>query len=388
MRRINFANALTKSSLLTVFRWPIIKTLSRSSSAAIAGQAEINLVRTISALNGIPLNYTNKQEVLQKITELCQQAMGSHACTLVLVDLESDILTHAAGTGPDKVFEAHMNKSQFKIEKGNNRSLDRRLIEAGKLTEGYDLPSCGQGIANPRVAEKYNLRSGLCYPLKYDGYLLGYLNHFSSKRNRRNPFTPEEKELLKIFADQCVNVIERFEQYQTRDRLSTILHALSEDLLSMPSNTFLNRVAETACELLTVPICIVWRLDENENRLKIASATANVDEEYRKLELIKEEFSKWSHLFRGEIAYLKDVRKKHPFYFHQEEAKANQWVSLLSAPLRADNRLIGMLDVYTERQPRKFKSWEKGVFHVFANYAALAMHKARLQEKQLIVQIR
>jgi hypothetical protein len=295
---------------------------SRKSSleeAAVVQPPSTNLLNIFGQLSDIPLLYTDKQKALKRITELCQQAVGSHACTLALVDLNKDLMTFGAATGPDKEFEDFMSKNSIKIGKPENgQAMDRELIAAGEVVERYRLPHNGQGIANATVAEKYNLQAGLCHPLKSEGQLLGYLNHFSSKLDR---FTADEKNLLGIFAAQAVNVIERFDQYQSRDLLSQILNDLSASLLSLPPEKFFNRIAEAASQLLDVPVCIVWTLDVRTDTLRVAAATTNVNEEYRNLKLTREQFSQWEHLFQRKVSYLSDVRNPHHLYFHREAAQ-------------------------------------------------------------------
>lgn len=347
-----------------------------------ANQITPHLLDILSALSEIPLRYTAKPQALKRITELCREAMGSHACTLALVDLSRDILTYEACTGPNAEFEDFMNSAQIRI--GQGHSMDRDLIAAGAVVERYNLPRNGGGIALPVVARKHNLQSGLCYPLKSDGQLLGYLAHFSSSSTQ---FTDEEQRLLKIFAEHSVNVIERFDHYQARDRLAKIVHNQSAELLSLPLHEFLHRVAAEACQLLTVPVGIVWLLDTSTDTFRVAAATANVDEEYRTIQITRDQFVYWQHFAEGKVEHLTDVRKPHRFYFHSDAAKERAWVSLLSASLRVDGELIGMLNVYTEKVPRRFKVWEKEVFLAFANSAASAIQKARFQEHQVVAAI-
>lgn len=347
-----------------------------------ADQVTPRLLDIFSALGEIPLRYTDKPKALKRITELCQEAMGSHACTLALVDLSRDILTYGASSGPNAEFEDFMNSAQISI--GQGYSMDRDLIAAGKVVERYNLPRDGGGIARPEIARKHHLQSGLCHPLKSDGHLLGYLAHFSSKSTQ---FTDEEKRLLKIFAEQSVNVIERFDQYRAHDHLAQILSNLSTQLLSLPLHEFLHQVAMEACQLLAVPVGIVWMLDTSTDTFRIYAATANVDEKYRTIHISRDQFVQWEHLYKGKVEHLTNVQKQHKFYFHSNEAEERGWVSLLSAPLRVDGELIGMLDIYTEKVPRRFKLWEKEAFSAFANSAAIAIQKARLQERQIVAEI-
>lgn len=340
-----------------------------------------DLLKILSDLSEIPLCYTEKAKALKRITELCRQAMGSHACTLALIDLEKDILTYGVASGSNVELENFMSRAQIKI--GHGYSIDRDLIAAGNVVERYNLPSSGGGIARSEIAGRYNLQSGLCYPLKSEDRLLGYISHFSAKSDK---FTETEKSLLKIFADQSVNVIERFDHYQARDRLAHILQSLSARLLSLSLPDFLQRVAEGACQLLNVPVGIVWMLDANTDTLKIAAAS-NVDEDYKAIQLTKKQFSQWTHLFNGEVERLTDVRKKPRLYCHSKEAGERGWVSLLSAPLRINEELIGMLNVYTKDTPRQFLEWEQEIFLAFANSAATTIQTARLQERKIVADI-
>lgn len=61
--------------------------MSGPSSTITAVQPQPDLLRIFSALSEIPLLYTDKAKALKRITELCREAMGSHACTLALVFL-------------------------------------------------------------------------------------------------------------------------------------------------------------------------------------------------------------------------------------------------------------------------------------------------------------
>ena len=49
-------------------------------------ERQLDLIQIIHALTEIPLQYTDRDQALQKLTELGRQAMGSHACTITHVD--------------------------------------------------------------------------------------------------------------------------------------------------------------------------------------------------------------------------------------------------------------------------------------------------------------
>lgn len=352
------------------------------------GVLELDLIEVFDSLSQIPLTYGEKELALKRITELGRQALSSHACTLIFVDLESRTLTQAACSGFDQNFEEHMGGKTIRLgEPRDGASVSFDIIREGKLIEKYDLQSGGSGLANPRTARRYDLRAGLCCPLKSNGRLVGYFNHFSSKSE---PFSDHERRLLEIFARQAELVIDRFEHHQTRERSSRVFKELSQSLLSVPEQEFLEQVPVKACELLCVPVCVVWKLDATGRQLRIV-ATNGVDAEYQGTKLDVNEPS-LQHLSSRGARSLLDVNEPCPtHYAHPQMAKKRGWVSLLTAPMFGDdNRLIGMLDVYTHEK-RYFKEWEKEHFEAFANNAATSIQKAELlrqSEENLNINLR
>jgi GAF domain-containing protein len=354
------------------------KPFLHSDKDAIVNEV-LNLFRIFSNFNDITCLSTDKQTALQTMVMVCQQVLGSHACALTLVDLASGMLTYGAGISTDKALEEALRTGQVRI---GPQDLPSCIPE---IAAYYGLQQAGQGILDTHIATDYHVQAGLCCPVQTQGQFLGYLWHFTAQRE---PFRDYDKTLLEVCAAQVANALERFEEKQTRERLHKLFHELSEPELFLSSEILLQRITAGACELLRLPVAIVWMLDTDAEQLKIRAATPNVDERYRTLELRRNHFESWAHLFHDRVASLLDVRATLSYYEHAAAARERGWVSLLSAPLRAQNGWIGMLDVYTVKQPRHFHSWEKDAFHALAHYAALATEKARLHAWQEVATIR
>jgi signal transduction histidine kinase/signal transduction protein with GAF and PtsI domain len=336
-----------------------------------------DLMEIFNTLSEIPLQYRDRNNALKNVAELVKQTMRSHVCTLSFINFEDGIMSQVASTCEDKEFEEYLvGKKSSLGSAGSGKAISSELLGEGKIIEKYNLQSEGQGVANPEIARKFNFHSLLSYPLKSEDRLIGYINHFSSKST---PFTPDEKKLLEIFAHQTMIIIEKFDHLTMLTRSSSILNDLLQNLLSISQDEFLQNISEKACELFSVPVCIVWRLNESVEMMEIAAAT-NVDSAYRNIKLkLKDAGFEKSSYNRG-VAYLSNVTRKHPQYTHPNEAKERGWVSLLSAPMRVKGRLIGMLDVYTKRL-RHFRQWEIDLFRAFAHNAAISIEKAELLKK-------
>src|ERR1051325_3732049 len=137
---------------------------------------KFELIKAFNDLSEIPLSQLKESEALKRITVLGQQALRSQVCTLVLVDIENRTLTHAACTGFNPKFEQFMQGKVTSL--GSSRKgyfVDLDLAKSGKTVEAYDLQNDGGGIANPKVARRYDFNAALCEPLKSEEGLIGYL---------------------------------------------------------------------------------------------------------------------------------------------------------------------------------------------------------------------
>lgn len=348
-------------------------------------EVEVDLLTIINELNKVPLVSDDKTKALTRIAQLGRQALRSQVCTLVLVDIRNKSLIHTACAGFDERFEKWMSGRVIKM--GSSKRgyfIDAELLSKGESGERYNLQEDGQGIVNPSVAKRYNFNSILSYPLKTeeDG-LIGYFNHFASKNVE---FDEEEKKLIEIFGHQALITIERFDYLRALDHSLRILNDLSQSLLSDPPDDFFNQVSIKAAELLDVPICIVWKLDKRQNKLRIIGSTHNVDEAYKRIELDLNYPGIEMHLSNRKAGYLRDVRISQPIYYkHPKEAMERGWISLLSAPMWIKSELVGMINVYTT-SVRHFKKREKEFFEAFANQAAVSIEeKRKLREREIII---
>lgn len=338
------------------------------------------MLKILSSLSEIPLQYTDRREALKMIAEYCKEALDSQLCTIAFVDLEHRFLRQVACNSFNKEFEQFMESQHFIMGASDEGShIDFKLLAEGKVLRLHGLKENGRGVAKPEIARRFDFDSLLSYPLKSRHELIGYINHFSSASV---PFTEEEEELLAIFASHAVNIIDRSDYFSVRDQTLSIFNDLLPNLVSGSPHDFLREVPAKVCELLSVPVCVVWKVDKAREKLKVVAASSNVDETFRQITISLEERGIQRHLKRGKPGYLTDVTVPSSFYAHPDEAKERGWVSLLSAPMWVGRELIGMLDIYTYKV-RVFEDWHVALFKAFAAHVALSIQKANiLAEKE------
>jgi signal transduction histidine kinase len=158
------------------------------------------------------------------------------------------------------------------------------------------------------------------------------------------------------------------------------LGQLSERLVSASPDEFKRVLLTGVCQLLDVPICILWEKLPEDSKFKIIATHGAVDKEYQQLELDITHLSVKRNLSRkNKIWCLPDVSKVSSEFVHSNQIRSRKWTSILSSSLRVDGQPIGILDIFTT-EFRCFKSWEKNLFAILVDRAT-----ACLRNNQLIV---
>ncbi|KUK98630.1 MAG: putative antitermination regulatory protein, ANTAR and GAF domain [Atribacteria bacterium 34_868] len=130
--------------------------------------------------------------------------------------------------------------------------------------------------------------------------------------------------------------------------------------------------------------CNVWLFDEKNQEFNI-KATHLIHQEYLNKKTIKLDEGIVGLVAREKkskiiLDVLKDER-----YKEKELAKKEGLVSMASIPMMVKDKVIGVLNVYTNK-PYKFSSAEVTLLYTVANQAAVAIEKTALIIKTKIIQ--
>ena len=331
----------------------------------------VNVDEIIRSFSETPPN--DRSEVLKMLAQGTRNAVGSYASTIAYINLSHATITQEACSSLNPDLEGYLTGKKTalgSLENGDN--VDLELILKGEIIEQYSLHTSRQGIASPKVAKKYRLHSVLAYPLKPRGRLLGYLTHFS---DGIEPFTDDVRKTLEVMASHATSIIENLEnreQSEIYDRLLSIWNASTDDgSISNYTQGLLNQVAKEAADLLSVPTSVLWGMDANRSQLEVVAWHGHVDAEFRRRKLDPQTDASLKRLISERRAVsLSDLSRTPETHAHLAGARALGWESVISVPIFAGGRFIGLLELYTDNQ-RQFTSWEEKRFYTFANQAAL-----------------
>jgi GAF domain-containing protein len=232
-------------------------------------------------------------------------------------------------------------------------------------------------------------RSGLWVPMLREGAPIGVI---MVARAVAGPFSDNEIELLKTFADQAVIAVENvrlFKELQARTGELTQsvekLTALGEVGRAVSSTldveTVLDTIVSRASQLASAEGCSIYEYDEATQQFELR-ATHNDDTEFVAA-------LRASHLRKGEGLMGRAAEMREPIQIpditqpgaYQSSLRDTLirfgYRSLLAVPLLREDQIIGSLS-FNRKAPGEFPPEVVDVLKTFATQSALAIQNARL----------
>ena len=185
------------------------------------------------------------------------------------------------------------------------------------------------------------------------------------------PFTP----------DEIISVVSKaIEKKQILIETKHLENAYRDATKAISSSLNLNEVLElivkSVVNLLKVKGCSLNLLDDTRKTLKTRVAFG-LSEDYLAKGPIDADKS-MTESIEGKTVFIEDVARD-PGIQYPDEAKNEGIVSILSIPLRAKKKVIGVLRVYTG-EARQFTDGEMDLLNKFAEQAGIAVMNAKLYQ--------
>lgn len=166
------------------------------------------------------------------------------------------------------------------------------------------------------------------------------------------------------------------------------LSALNKISKAITSDLYLEDILKLLVNLtagvMSAKICALWLLDQETKELKIR-ATQSMSQEYLKDRALK--------VGEGVVGLVAEEKKpvviadvlKDPRYKEKKLAKKENLVSMLSVPMMVKDRVIGVINVYTNAS-YKFTKSDIDLLSAVANQAAVAIENTELMVKTKVIQ--
>jgi len=237
-----------------------------------------------------------------------------------------------------------------------------------------------EGYAEDPLVNWMGVRSLLCIPMVAQQGLRGLL--VMGDENART-FPSHTLALLSAYANQTALALQSASLYEDVVRhLSQLsnLFAVSQTLASSLELTqTLERVLDSAAELLDAPVCSVMLVDPESKELVIKAARGLRPDHALATPLKPGEGLAGRAAQSGVPLASADIRRDGRFK-HRVSARQRGLHAAICAPLIARGRTVGVLNLY-RRSSSKFTEDNKDLVMSLANSAAVAIENARLYEE-------
>ena len=310
-------------------------------------------------------------DILGSATEVFTRLAGVDRCIILLKDSRKSFfaVASAAGLSPDQ----EQFFSTFRLSISRLSTKNKQSLFQGTPIHFTSAPEEGSGFEKfTTLLPSY---SCLILPLKSQDRLLGLIFLDSSKGAHH--FSSANVRQLLTLSLQLANAIQRASLIQKLQENLGPLKALYQVSTAITGTLSLPRVirliVDQAVELLDSVSCALLVLDETGESFRIE--TSGPDNEAFQQPSFQARMAKQSV----------ESKKPHAHYIDQDdtdesvrnELVAHNFGGLLSVPLIAKKRMVGVLNCFVPPRIR-FRQQEIRLIKGFANQAAIAVDNARL----------
>jgi|GEM_PF-604092 len=363
-----------------------MKGIARADGQQSAGYEA--MVLAFSRLSQAVVADLPPEGVLPAVAETGAILLQADAGAAFIYNQDTDTLELAATYN----FEPHPKRAPLPAE-----AIVRDCIKLGRSVIVTNTTNDRRkGMA---ALSKNGLLSVLCVPLKAAGHCVGVLAAMSSTLRA---FSPSDIAVLDAVADQASLAVLRSritgrKTFQDSDEATnrTNIELINLANRKIQELSIVNRVSEAVTSTLDLSRVLDHALDECLNAMNAnVGSIMLLDEEGKRLSIrvarglerkivdsasvaIGEGIAGWV-AEQGQPVLVHDAQSDPRFKI---QAPRNDISSAMSVPLKARNSVIGVLNISTTEQGRRFGPRDVEFLSTIANHVAMAIENARLFDR-------
>jgi two-component system, NtrC family, sensor kinase len=321
------------------------------------------------------------QPVFDTIVATAARLCGSDTATILMREGEGYRPVSNYGHGDE--YRAILRQRTFVP---GRQSIAGRVALEGRVVQIADI-TADPDYALPEAVTLAGIRTSLGVPLLREGAVVGTI---VLNRQRVGPFTEQQIELVRTFADQAVIAIENARllkelqartadlqeslEYQTAT--SDVLKVISRSTFDL--NPILEYVIETAIRLCRAHMGSIFRLEEGVYRWTVGYG---LDPAYREIEE-RTPIAPGAGTLVGRVALegravqIADALSDAD-YAAKDDAQLTRARTMLGVPLLREGMPVGVIAMARDRA-EAFSDKEVALVTTFADQAVIAIENARL----------
>ena len=308
------------------------------------------------------------EDLLRRTVEAAIYVTGAGEGAVHLIDEEADELCVAAGQG---VGEEYTQGFRIRVED----SIMKEVIETGRPTM-VASPSSDSRLS---LEETRLVKAFLNVPLKIRGKIMGVLSVDNAASDKS--FSKNDRYLLTVLANYAAIGIENARLYESVQRRAEEL-ALLDEVGQALSSTLdledaLTLIMERVNAMFNVEAGSLLLIDEEAEELVFQIALGEKAEEVKPFRLKIGQGIAGLVAETGQPLLIPDVRQDPRHYKAVDVSADFETKSVLSVPMIARGRLIGVIEIMNKLEG-VFTESDQSLLGSIASYAAVAIENARL----------
>ncbi|BDD89319.1 GAF domain-containing protein [Desulfofustis limnaeus] len=301
--------------------------------------------------------------VMETIVSILPELLGSDACTIRLLDPDTDAFVLGAAAGVSREY------------------LDRHDVDSA---ETMDLVSAGRPVATEDVAtsphrpfreaaRREGVVSVLTLPISYQGKVTGIMRLLT--RNRR-VFSGEEIDFAHALAEQVGIALANASMFRQLEQQVDFLKEVQAISKMVNSTLDLDSILQTIVELLPRSLraqgCTIRLLAPQSSRLELAASFGLSKRYLERGEVAGEENT--VRALQGEPVAIANVEHDSRVLYH-EHMRREGIKSLLAVPIKVSREVIGVIRILA-RERRTFGAAEINFASAVAEVGGAAIKNA------------
>ncbi len=346
-------------------------------------------LQTITDLDKKTANIWDPNELLDEVVTLIQKNLGYEYINLFFLSQSEQTLTLQSA-----IWKNQRPKPANRINlKTSTRSIVTRVVATGQAILVNDVVHDTNFLPHPDLP---NIKAQLAVPLTANNNLIGVLDIES---DHLNAFTIDDLEIVQALASYVARTVERARlqaALQRHFREKKLLYESNVALgTSLDMNTVLRLMTQKIAEALGAGACVICQIEEDTNTITALAEyvfryPGNPGRTWRKLNTpvhlskdpIGHQALKTNRPVIGRAGVKQSAHEVvwsfSPSPDQTEVGRKHGWGVVLALPLEAENRIIGLVEVYDKNPNRNFPPDDIQLGRILATQTTLAMERARL----------